>query len=221
MSKNGDGAEIKETAEHYIGDGVRAVPSGRLSFEEFLQWADEDTWAEWVEGEVRVMTPASARHQKICAFLVAILTEFTSHKGLGEVLFAPFLVRLPEPLKRGREPDLIFVAKERLSLLKPTYLDGAPDLVVEITSPESIARDRGEKFVEYEAAGVREYWLIDPDRKQVEFYRLGENGRYCLFTADAGGIYRCHVIPGLWLRVDWLWQEPLPSVLKVLRELGI
>lgn len=46
-------------------------------------------------------------------------------------------------------------------------MDGTPDLIVEVTSPESLARDRGEKYVEYEAAGVREYWLIDPDRQQI------------------------------------------------------
>ena len=80
---------------------------------------------------------------------------------------APFLVRLPDPLRRGREPDLIFVRKERLPLLKPTYFDGAPDLVVEVASPESLGRDRGEKFVEYERAGVEEYWLIDPDRSTL------------------------------------------------------
>jgi Uma2 family endonuclease len=92
---------------------------------------------------------------------------------------------------------------------------------VEIVSPESKVRDRGEKFYEYEAAGVGEYWLIDPDRQQAEFYRLGAGGHYRLFTADAEGIYQSEVLPGLWLRVEWLWQEPLPKVLDVLREMEL
>jgi Uma2 family endonuclease len=50
-----------------------------------------------------------------------------------------------------------------------------------------VGRDRGDKFVEYEAAGVREYWLIDPDRKQAEFYQLAETGRYQLAALDGEG----------------------------------
>ncbi|MEJ7756097.1 MAG: Uma2 family endonuclease [Nocardioidaceae bacterium] len=66
-----------------------------------------------------------------------------------------------------------FVCRQRpTASFQKTYLDGAADLAIEIISPESIGRDRGEKFVEYEAAGIREYWLIDPERRQAEFYRL-------------------------------------------------
>lgn len=73
------------------------------------------------------------------------------------MFFAPFLVRLPESFCRCREPDIIFVGKERLHLLKETFFDGATDLIVEIISSESYTRDRVEKYSEYEAAGVKEY----------------------------------------------------------------
>jgi len=121
----------------------------------------------------------------------------------------------------GREPDILFVAQEHLDRLKETYLDGPADLVVEITSPESIVQDRGEKFYEYEAGGVGEYWLIDPQRRRAEFYRLGEEGWYQLIPVDEGGVYRSEVVSGFWLRPSWLWEEPLPRVLDVLRELGV
>ncbi|MEW6275671.1 MAG: Uma2 family endonuclease [Bacillota bacterium] len=211
--------EIKETALAY--SARKAVPSKKLSFDEFLAWCDEDTWAEWVDGEVVILTPASLTHQRICRFLAFLLGEYVNKRNLGEVLTAPFLVRLPESLRRGREPDILFVKTERLHLFKETYLDGAPDLVIEITSPESIVRDRGEKYVEYEAAGVSEYWLIDPERRQAEFYRLGPDNRFRLFTTDSAGIYRTEVLPGFWLNLNWLWQEPLPSATAVLSEISV
>jgi Uma2 family endonuclease len=195
-------------------------PKKRISYEEFLEWCDEDTWAEWVDGEVVMVSPAATKHQLITGLLLQIMNIYAETRNLGQVLSAPFLMRLPD-VPSGREPDLLFVAHAHLDRLKETYLDGPADLVVEIVSPESRARDRGEKFYEYEAAGVGEYWLIDPDRQQSEFYRLGADGRYRLFTADAEGIYRSEVLPGLWLRVEWLWQESLPKVLDVLREMEL
>jgi len=88
-------------------------------------------------------------------------------------------------------------------------------------SPESAGRDRGEKFYEYEAGGVREYWIIDPQRKRAEWCRLQEDGAYNVIAPDADGIYRSQVLAGLWMREPWLWQRPLPKLLDVLREWGL
>ena len=116
----------------------------------------------------------------------------------------------------GREPDILFVSREHIDRLKETHLEGPADLVVEIINPESCARDRGEKFYEYEQGGVREYWLIDPLRRQAEFYRRDEDGIYRFMPADKEGIFRSLVLEGLWLKVDWLWK--LPTLLSVLKE---
>ena len=196
------------------------IPTKRLTYEEFLAWCDEDTWAEWVEGEVVVLSPASRRHQEIFGFLSNILSIYAQAHDLGTLLTAPFQMHLAA-LRRGREPDLLFVAKERLHLLKETYLDGPADLVIEIISSESRLRDRGEKFAEYELGGVQEYWLIDPEERRADFYRLGEDERYRIVDLEPEGIYRSQIIPGFWLRVKWLWREPLPPVLDVLRELEL
>lgn len=121
----------------------------------------------------------------------------------------------------GRSPDILFVASENLSRLKKTFLDGPADLVVGIVSPDDPDRDRVEKFGEYEQGGVQEYWLIDLPRRQAEFYALGTDGRYHLLPIDADGIFRSGVLPGLWLRVAWLWQDPKPTLLSVLKEWGL
>lgn len=197
---------------------MKAKALTKLSYEEFLAWCDEDAWAEWVNGEVILLSPASKRHQDLADFLTAVLRTFVGARGLGVVLSAPFQMKTGPELP-GREPDLLFVAKERLDLLKETHLEGPADLVVEIVSQESRLRDRGEKFAEYELGGVREYWLIDPEERRVDFYILGPEGRYERQKASGQGIYKSQVVKGFWLKVDWLWQEPLPSPVRVLAEI--
>jgi Uma2 family endonuclease len=198
----------------------KTPPAGPVSFEEFLEWIDEDTRAEWVDGAIIMASPASDNHQDIDDFLIAIMRPFIEMHQLGWLRSGPFVMRTAVR-PSGREPDILFVVNERTHLIQKTYLDGPADLAVEIVSPESIGRDRGDKFVEYEAAGVREYWLIDPLRDQLEFYQLGADGRYRLIPIGADGIYRSIVLPDFWLRVAWLRHRPLPAVLSVLKELGL
>jgi Uma2 family endonuclease len=195
---------------------IAPTPPPRMTYEEFLEWGD-GIRAEWVDGEVIVMSPVSFAHQYVAEFLAASLRVFAEEKRLGQVLTAPFQMRL-RARPSGREPDVIFIARDRLDKLQNAYLDGPADMAIEIISPDSRARDRGDKYYEYEQAGVREYWLIDPARKQAEFYRLGSNGIYSAVTIGSDGIFHSDVIEGLWLKVDWLWQDPLPTLTSVLKE---
>ena len=187
-----------------------------VTYEEFLAWADEDTLAEWVNGEVVMYSPASKRHQEIGLFLAQVIGLHVEYSGAGKILVPPFQMKLAQS---GREPDLLFVARTNLGRLKETYLDGPADLTVEIVSPESVGRDRGVKFYEYEQAGIPEYWLIDPQTKRAEFYQLTAADQYRLVQPDAEGIYRSVVLSDFWLRVEWLWQEPLPSPIRTLAEI--
>ena len=94
-------------------------------------------------------------------------------------------------------------------------------MVVEIISTGSRKRDRKDKFTEYESAGIPEYWLLDPIRKQAEFYRIGEDNFYHLVPISNDGIYRSEVIPGFWLNINWLWKEPLPRISEIVKELEL
>jgi len=191
----------------------------KMSFEEFLAFCDEDTWAEWVNGEIVMFSPASDQHQDLSDFLLTVLRLYVQTRRLGWVRSAPFAMRLPE-ISHGREPDLLFVKAERINIVQKTYLDGPADVVIEIISPDSVSRDRGDKFVEYEVAGIQEYWLIDPIRNQAEFYELSAEGRYTLALGGAEGIYHSTVIEDFSLNLKWLWQEPLPSPLRVIAEIA-
>ena len=196
-----------------------ANPNGqKVSFEDYLALSGGKQFSEWKDGEIIEMSPPSIRHQHLSAFLLTVMRLYANKHAAGVVLSAPAAMKLRRQ-KAAREPDIFFLATERAKLLKQNYLDGAADLIVEIISPESVGRDRGEKFVEYEAAGVREYWLIDPEREQAEFYQLAENGRYRLMALGDGEVFRSAVLQGFWLRVLWLWSPP--DELAVLRELEV
>ena len=207
----------QETRTEQFETASRKPPPGKMTYEEFLAWADEDMRAEWVNGEVIQLGPVSNRHQNLVGFLTILLRHFVEERHLGGVLSLPFQMKTGVDLP-GREPDILFIAHEHLDRLKNVYLDGPADLVVEIISPDSRGRDRGEKFYEYEQGGVREYWLLDYLRRQAEFYQRGSDGIFRLVPVGEDGIYRSAVLEGLWLKVDWLWQEPLPPLLTVLRE---
>ena len=188
----------------------------KMSYEEFLAWAD-DIHAEWVNGEVIAFMPPNTIHQRITGFLFNLLSMYTHFFNLGEVIAAPFEMRV-FPGRSSREPDLIFVAREHLARLAAERLEGPADLAIELISDSSVARDRHDKFDEYQEAGVGEYWIIDPrpGKERADFYQLTTEGEYQAVLPDADGRYHSLVVPGFWLNPDWMWQDPLPNPLVLL-----
>ena len=193
----------------------------KMTYDEFLVWADEDIHAEWVDGEVTVFVPPSIRHQRLLSLLHYLLGLYADLQNLGEVLVAPVEMRL-EQRGSSREPDLLFVATAHLSRVSAARLDGPADLVVELVSDSSVARDRADKFYEYQEAGIGEYWVIDPrpGKERVDLYALTAEGRYQAILPDADGRYHSVVLPGFWLRAEWLGQDPLPKPLLLLQEIA-
>lgn len=185
-----------------------APPLARVTFEEFLADPSCEGRREWVDGEVLEMSPVSDRHQWILGLLYSLMREWPRRKG--RLYMAPYLMRLPAR-PSGREPDLLYLRRERLGIDRGTYIDGPADLAVEIVSPESRRRDTTEKRAEYEAAGVREFWLIDPSERTALFLVLDERGRYVERSPDADGFYRSPTLDGMPVPIDWLWNRPDPE----------
>lgn len=192
----------------------------KMSYDEFVTSVDEDAHAEWVDGEVIFFMPPKTIHQRIAQFLTSMLSMYVQMLRLGEVLSAPLEMRA-RPDGNAREPDILFVANEHRDRLTERRLEGPADLIVEIISDESVGRDRGDKFYEYEEAGVREYWIVDPrpGRQRVDVWWLTTEGKYQAILPDDHGRYHSHVLPGFWLRASWLTQEPLPDTLVALAEM--
>jgi Uma2 family endonuclease len=194
------------------------IPPRKVTFQEFLELTMGEK-AEWVDGEVRIdMSPVTVDHDGIRQFLDTILSQYVQAKNLGTVYGEKFLMHLPE-VPSGRSPDVLFLRSERATIQRRSFLDGPVDLAIEIVSKDSRARDRGEKYYEYESAGVGEYWIIDPERQQVEFYVLREGTYGPVQPTD--GRYASAVVDGFWIEVDWLWRRPHPSILEVFRAWGM
>lgn len=191
---------------------------GYVPFEKYLKLDVEGVRLEWLDGKVIGYKFSSLTHQEISSFLEVLMTLFVESRKLGEVIRAGYAMKLSAQ-KRGREPDLLFVKTENLHRLKHNFLDGAADLAVEIISPESIERDTEEKFFEYQAAGITEYWLINPETKEANFYILDENQTYKP-TKIKDGFFDSTVIEGFSLNVENLWDES-PNALKALQELNL
>lgn len=204
------------TAHHQTTNvSVDGIPRG-LSYQEFLEWSHEDIRAEWVDGEIVMMSPSSFEHQKLVSFLDRLLGGYVRMNNLGEVLVAPFQMKTGPDLP-GREPDLLFVASEHEGRIRDVYLDGPADLVVEVVSPESRGRDRLDKFEEYERGGVPEYWIVEPEEERCLFFVLEEEA-YVDRTPESGERFCSTALPGFEMNPSLIWDRPLPDPRELLRE---
>jgi len=160
----------------------------RWTYSEFARLPSEgSTRFEVIDQELVVTPGPSTRHQRVVVRLVSALHSFVVAHDLGEVLPGPVDVLFAEG--DYFEPDLVFVARERSHLLSDRGIEGPPDLVVEIASPSTAARDRGIKLDRYRLFGVPEYWIVDPDAGTIEAWDLAAGVREPV-VGKAGDTFR-------------------------------
>jgi Uma2 family endonuclease len=190
----------------------------KISFEDYLkQYADyEGARTEWLAGEVGIYPLSNnVKHNELFRFLIILLSAFVDVKAIGQLITAGIPMKWSDD-QPAREPDLIVLLNDHLDRLKSTYVEGIADIVVEIVSPESDERDHGKKFLEYEAAGVPEYWRIDPIRSLAVIFALGDDGRYRPLPLDEQGRLYSRVLLGFAFDPNLLWGERLPNILEVM-----
>lgn len=186
-----------------------------ISWEEYLPWAlANELPSEWVDGRIVDVVTQNLRSNLIVQFLHKMLAQYVQPSKRGLVIFN-FLMWLPDR-PSGRVPDLMFISDEHLDRVKDTYLDGAADLAIEVVSIDSLVRDQHDKFLEYQSAGVREYWLIDEYHERARFYLLDADGQYQQAALSGDGAYASTVLPGLRLPIKGLWHEPFASFREAL-----
>ena len=139
-----------------------------LTYDDLVQMPEDGNRYEIIGGELVVSPAPIPLHQRVSKRAFLLLHGFVEAQGLGEVFFAPLDVQLGE--HDIVEPDLVFIARERLGIVERTRVIGVPDLLVEILSPSTRARDEVLKARLYAEAGVREYWIVDPDERTLRLY---------------------------------------------------
>jgi Uma2 family endonuclease len=196
---------------------VEAKPKLHISFEEYLRQYSglEGARTEWLGGEVGVYPMSNnIYHQRLIHFLWGLLDTLLGLKQIGELVPTGLPMKYSDT-HPAREPDLMVLFNDHLDRIQPTYIDGLADIVIEVISPESETRDRADKFLEYEAAGVPEYWLFDPLRAEADVYALGDDGRYRRVARDADGRLVSPSLPGFALDTAILWTQKLPSTPEI------
>ncbi len=153
---------------------ARSTPAVTLTYEDYRNTPDDERY-ELLGGELVVAPAPRLSHQRVAMRLGALCHVFVKERGLGEVFAAPCDVVLSNT--DVVQPDLLFVSTEREHVLHGgDCVRGAPDVVIEILSPATAARDRTYKRALYAKHGVKEYWLVDPDTRTVKVLRLEERG---------------------------------------------
>jgi len=154
---------------------------------------------ELSEGRLIITPSPTEQHQRISAKMFSLIWNYALSNNVGDVRYSPLDVKLYEGVVR--EPDIIFMSNEHRDRIADTYW-GVPDLVVEILSEGTARIDREEKYLEYQQAGVLEYWIVDPFNQSIEVYSL-KNGVYELFGKwGAGEIAKSKLLDGFEVNID-------------------
>ena len=186
------------------------------TYEEFCDVVGDGQKADLIDGVIYVASPENIRANALFVWIISLLSSFVEQRNAGRVFGSRVALRLDR--KNAPEPDVFFIKKARQHVIKRAHIAGPADLAMEIVSPESVERDYKKKRRQYQRFGITEYWIIDERKQRVLLLRLDRNGKYVRIPPKKG-ILHSEVLPGFWLRPEWLWQDPLPSVMSALAEL--
>jgi Uma2 family endonuclease len=187
--------------------GPAFPPQGQWTYEDYLRLPDDGRRYEVLRGVLYVTAAPNPVHQFALRNLVRLLVLFLDRNPLGEFFLSPTDLILPHGLTAPIQPDLFFVLGEDWKgTITSQYLEGVPDLVLEVLSPSTRRYDRQTKLSVYAEAGVREYWLADPLARTVEVLVL-RDGAYTLFEKSGRGErLRSEMLPG--------FEPPLDKIFK-------
>lgn len=188
----------------------------RYTFDDFCRIIKDGEKGDLINGVIYMSSPDNTDANKLNVWLLTLFDLYVEDRQLGEVFVSRVAFRLEE--SHGPEPDIAFVRTDRLHLVESGFVEGAPDLALEIVSPDSVERDYVLKREQYRQAGVPEYWIVDEMQECVTLLRRNAAGAYREVKPRNGVLYS-QALPGFWLRPAWLWQQPRPKKIDVLAEI--
>ncbi len=186
----------------------------RQKRQQFYADIDDDLKAEFVNGEVIIHSPVKKEHTDATGALYLLLKPFVQLAQLGYVGYEKVMSAFT---RNDYEPDVVFFGNEKaVHFRKGQWKYPPPDFVVEVLSEGTEKRDRGIKFQDFEAHGVQEYWIIDPDEESVEQYFL-QNGKFKLHLKASQGIIESRAVQGFSINIRAIFDEQ--ENMKALRQL--
>jgi Uma2 family endonuclease len=189
-----------------IAAAERALREESVRREAFRDAIQPHEKGEFINGKVIMSSPARHVHNHVSSLINRILGSYVQANSLGCVLYEKAMCGFS---RNDYEPDLLWFGSEKAASLKPdTLVYPVPDFIVEILSPSTEKRDRGVKFTDYAAHGVREYWIVDANQRSVEQYLLPEGGEsYELAATVRDGEIRPRSFPGLAIPVAAFFDD--------------
>lgn len=202
------------TEEKVWEETVKWVWPRPLTFAEFLELEKDNV--ELVDGAVVEKSMVQLEHEKLLLWLGRLIGDYIEERDLGIVLGSRTPVEISQ--FRGRMPDLLFVQQERLGIVQQKAVYGAPDLVIEIISPNDRPSDLSALEIDYCSIGAREILFLDQKKRRVSVLRKREaDYEKTLLTT---GTLHFETVEGLSLEIEWLFTEPRPKVRDVLARLS-
>jgi Uma2 family endonuclease len=172
------------------------------------EWAelDDEIAGELVDGVLEEEEMPSFLHEMIVSWLNAALRGWVRGRG-GQV--AGSEAKIAVGPRRGRKPDLSVYLRAQMPAATDRLITVAPYLVIEVTSPQprDTRRDRVDKLGDYARAGIRYYWILDPQLRSLEVFERGRSGRYTVALTATAGRTRVPGCSGLVIDLDALWRE--------------
>ena len=186
-----------------IHEFQQSLEEERKEREKFYELIHEDCKAEFINGKTIFQSPVKMRHWKVSMRLSALLHDYVTKNQLGEVGVEKVMISLT---RNDYEPDICFFTAEKAKgFTEDQMLFPAPDFIVEITSPSTEKTDRGEKFVDYAAHGIPEYWIVDPEKQSLEQYTLTGHHYELLQKLTKKGSLSSEVINGFFVDLTQLF----------------
>jgi len=210
MTKPLDKHIIKKILEHpnaptLVKEANALLAAEQKRRQQFYEDITDAEKVEFINGEIIVHSPVMKEHNDANSNLHNLIYNYVRKNKLGYVGIEKVMITLE---RNDYEPDTCFFDKEKAkNFKKGQSLFPAPDLIVEILSKGTKKNDRGIKFTDYQANGIREYVLIDPKSETVELYRLDAKGKYELILKSSEGTLHSKVIKGFSIDIEAIFDE--------------
>ncbi len=192
-----------------------AARPGPYTADDFDKMVREDQKADLIDGVIYMASPENTEANELFVWLLWVMSGFVSARKLGKCYASRVALRLD--VKNNPEPDILFLKTAHLGRVERGGINGPADLAVEFVSPDSVARDYEQKRRQYGRYGIPEYWIVDEELQKVTLLRLGTRKKYREIKPQKGAL-ASDVVPGFWLRPEWLWH-PRPDQMDILQEL--